>query len=51
MLLNRNRQVRDVDADPLAIEFLRRVNCRAAAAKRIENDIACVAARQNEAFQ
>ena len=37
-----DREMGDVDADPLALELLRRVNGRAAAAKRIEDDIAFV---------
>jgi hypothetical protein len=44
-------QVRDVDADPAAIQLLRGVDRCAAAAEGIENDIALVAAGGNDAFE
>ena len=47
----RNGEVRDVDADPLAVELLRGVNGRAATAERVEHHVAFVAAGGNDAFQ
>ena len=38
----RNSEVGDIDADPLAIELLRRMHRGAAAAERIEHHIALV---------
>ena len=38
-----DREMRDVDPDPVAPELLRRVNGGAAAAERVEHDVAFVA--------
>jgi hypothetical protein len=43
--------VRDVDADPSAIVFLRRVDRRTTAAERVEHDVAFFAAGGNDAFE
>ena len=47
----RNGEVRDVYADPLAVELLRGVNGCAATAERVEHHVAFVAAGGNDAFQ
>ena len=44
-------QVGDVDAYPLAAQFLRGVNRRAATAERIKNHVAGVAAGVDDAFE
>ena len=44
-------EVSDINANPLPTELLRRVNRRAATAKRIKHDVALVAAGFNDAFQ
>ena len=51
ILLQGDRQVRDVDADPAAAELLRRGDGRAAATERIEHHVAGVAAGLDDAFQ
>jgi hypothetical protein len=43
--------VRDVDADPLAPQLLRRVHRGAAAAERIEHHVAGVGGRGDDALQ
>src|ERR1700686_1618278 len=44
-------EIGDIDADPFAPEFLRRVNGGAASAKWIEHDIPRIAARADDAFE
>jgi hypothetical protein len=46
-----DREVGDINANPLPAEFLRRVNGGAAAAKRIKHDVAFVAAGFDNAFE
>src|SRR5438132_11599961 len=46
-----DREISDVDADPLSPEFLRRMNRRAASAKRIEHHIAGFSARLDNSFE
>ena len=44
-------EVRDVDADPAAVEFLRDGDRRAASAEWIENNVAFVGAKCYDAFE
>lgn len=46
-----HRQVRDVDADPAAVQLLRRMHRGATAAEGVEHDIAFVAAGGDDAFE
>src|SRR5436309_1525061 len=46
-----DREIRDVDADPLSIQLLGRVNSRAASAKRIEHHIAGIARCADDALK
>src|SRR5205807_4788033 len=46
-----DREISDIDADPLPPEFLRRVNGGATSAKRIKHHIARIAACADDAFQ
>ena len=47
----RNREMRDVDADPCPPQFLRRMNRRPTPAKRIEHEIAFIRRYLNDAFK
>ena len=44
-------EMRDIDADPAAVQFLRGMDGGAAAAKRIENEIAFVRGGGDDAFE
>jgi hypothetical protein len=46
-----DRQVRDVDPDPVPVELLRRMHRRPAPAERIEDDIAGLTRRFHNAFE
>src|SRR5438093_4272683 len=46
-----NREISDVDTDPLSIQLLGRVNSRAASAKRIEHHIAGIARCADDALK
>jgi hypothetical protein len=47
----RDREMRDVDPDPFALQLLRRIHCRAATAERIEHYVAFVCAGGDYSFK